>query len=161
MFGVHPLPLKCHVNQLIVDTLISLLYIPSCDNKSQTTLGINMEDIVLKRAIAMLSTIKASYVIEHKGTRYSEGEVSGVYGARDGKLTAHVTKHIENLKIGEVTVIPLGDWKHSQIQAVALSKAAILWGAHSGTTCQEIKDGEVTGIQFMRLAAVEIEEVSE
>lgn len=120
-----------------------------------------MEDIVLKRAIAMLSTIKASYVIEHKGIRYSEGEVSGVYGSRDGKLTAHVTKYIENLKIGEVVVIPLGSWKHHQIQGVALSKASILWGAHSGTTSQAIEDGEIVGINFMRLAAVEIEEVSE
>jgi hypothetical protein len=37
LIGVHhPPPLKCQVNELIVDTLIILLYIIDCDNKSQT-----------------------------------------------------------------------------------------------------------------------------
>jgi len=122
---------------------------------------INVEDIVLKRALSMLATLKASYIIEHNGSRYSEGHVEGQHEKRDGRLTEHVTKYIENLDVGQVVFIPSGEWTHQQVRSVAISKAARLWGQGFVTTKTVKEDENIIGVQLMRLLPIDIETVAD
>jgi hypothetical protein len=122
---------------------------------------INMEDIVLKRALSILTSIKASYIIEHNGSRYSEGHVEGRHEKRDGRLTAYVTKYIENLEVGQFVFIPPGEWTTNQVRSVSIAKAGKLWGVGSSTTSNVKEDEKIIGIKFMRLIPVDIETVAD
>jgi len=120
-----------------------------------------MEEIVLKRALSMLTTLKASYIIEHKGSRYSEGYVEGLHDKRDGRLSAYVAKYVENLEVGQVVFIPSAEWTHQQVRSVAIAKSAKLWGQGFATT-SNVKDGDkIIGINFMRLLPIDIETVAD
>ena len=120
-----------------------------------------MEDIVLKRALSMLITLKASYIIEHNGSRYSEGHIEGLHEKRDGRLSAYVAKYVENLEVGQVVFIPSAEWTHQQVRSVAISKAARFWGQGFVTTKTVKEDENIIGVQLMRLLPIDIETVAD
>lgn len=123
-----------------------------------------MRETVLKRALALLTTLKASYIIEVDGNRYSEGslekELTQQRLKRDGLLSLHIGKYIDHLKPGESAVIPVAEFGHDRVQSTAGSRAGARWGNNSYITERMARDehGNYTEIHFMRLATVQVEE---
>ena len=123
-----------------------------------------MRETVLKRALALLTTLKASYIIEVDGHRYSEGnlerELTQQHSKRDGALSRHVAKYIDHLKAGDIAVIPAAEFGHIRVQSVAASRAHAMWGNNSFATKRGAKDehGNYCEIHFIRLATVQMEE---
>lgn len=87
----------------------------------------DLHKVGLDRAIAFLKSIECQFkVIDDEGnvfTNISENEVRkrrpSIYP--HGLLSAHVKKHLDQIKVGQVVVIPTGDFDLDSIGSTATS----------------------------------------
>jgi hypothetical protein len=113
----------------------------------------------LVKAIKLLNSIGVEYAIlageEKHGTlevvdknikKHGERNFSHKYGR--GTLVTYVKPYIENLKVGEVAVIPIGDYEIDAIAATSATYAHKIFGTggHTGR-----KDKENNVYEIMRL----------
>lgn len=99
-----------------------------------------IQEQVLKRAIAMLEGIKCSYaVIDPLGNKHGPLDVKEptVRGGRKhphGERSGYVRGFISAMKVGDVVDIPLGKYDAFDVQSSSTSAAHKLWGKGSVTT---------------------------
>ena len=107
----------------------------------------------LKRALAMLNAIGASYaVIDEEGTKHGTLEITekktrGKYPY--GTLSTYAGKHIANMSVGDIQEIPFGEFDGESVRSAAVSWACYHWG--NGTvTSATVKDKKV--VEVLRIA---------
>ena len=99
-----------------------------------------LQEQVLKRAIAMLEGIKCSYaIIDPLGNKHGLLDVkeSAVRGGRKhphGERSGYVRGFISAMKVGDVVDVPLGKYDAFDVQSSSTSAAHKLWGRGSVTT---------------------------
>jgi hypothetical protein len=99
-----------------------------------------IQEQVLKRAIAMLEGIKCSYaVIDPLGNKHGLLDVKepAVRGGRKhphGERSGYVRGFISAMKVGDVVDVPLGKYDAFDVQSSSTSAAHKLWGRGSVTT---------------------------
>jgi hypothetical protein len=119
---------------------------------------LEIQKIVLTKAIKLLNSIDVEYAILANGEKYGELEVfekRGAEGKRSfaskygrGAVLNYVRPYIDNLKVGEVAKIPAGDFELKAIAATSASHAHRMFGngAHAGRM-----DKENNVFEIMRL----------
>ena len=99
-----------------------------------------LQEQVLKRAIAMLEGIKCSYaIIDPLGNKHGLLDVKepAVRGGRKhphGERSGYVRGFISAMKVGDVVDVPLGKYDAFDVQSSSTSAAHKLWGRGSVTT---------------------------
>lgn len=100
----------------------------------------NIKQQTLKRALAMLDAIGATYaVIEEDGTKHGALEVAEKKSKtprkfKHGELSNHVKPFIEKMKVGQVVEVPVSGYPIEHIRSAVVSWAGYRWGKGSITT---------------------------
>lgn len=106
----------------------------------------------LKRAIAMLNAIGVSYaIVEEDGTRHGELEVVPKQNGRKyprGTLSGIVKPYIENMKVGDVVQIPVGDFEPEEIRSAAVSWSCYHWGNQTITTVVNKENNTIEALRI-------------
>tara|TARA_R110000868_G_scaffold115032_4_gene307560 strand:- start:14581 stop:14928 length:348 start_codon:yes stop_codon:yes gene_type:complete len=100
----------------------------------------DLHRIGLDRAIAFLKSIECQFkVIDGKGNVYTNISENEVKKRRPrtyphGLLSAHVKKHLDQIKVGQVVVIPSGDFDLDSVGRTATSIMSKVYGNGSYTS---------------------------
>jgi hypothetical protein len=113
-----------------------------------------VKEQTLKRALAMLNAIGATYaVIEEGGKKHGTLEVIEPKKRGNkyphGELSSYASKHIANMNVGDIQEIPFGKYEGEEVRAAAVSWACYHWGNGTATTAT-IKDKQL--VEFLRIA---------
>jgi len=100
-----------------------------------------IQEVALKRAIALLEGMKCSYAIidpigiKHGLLAVKEPVVrSGVRKHPHGERSTYVRTHLNPMMVGDVVNIPFGKYDALDVQSSSTSAAHKLWGKGSVTT---------------------------
>lgn len=100
---------------------------------------VEIKRVVLERAINMLQALKAQYkIILNDGSEFGELEV--VKSNRRplryplGALRDYYSPFIKDMNVGDVVVVPIGDFDIDSIQGGICSFAGTTWGLKSVVT---------------------------
>ena len=114
----------------------------------------------LQTAIKQLSILPVQFaIIDDMGNQYGDLEVA-VEKVRKrkksaypkGSITAYVMPFIKDLTVGDVAVVPFGDWDKKSLNSGLTACASRIWGNGSYTSCTS-KDH----IELMRTGGHDIE----
>ena len=101
----------------------------------------NIQELALKRAIAMLEGMKCSYaIIDPLGNKHGLLAVkeptvrSGVRKYPHGERSTYVRFYLAPMMIGDVVNIPFGKYDALDVQSSSTSAAHKMWGKGSVTT---------------------------
>ena len=106
----------------------------------------------LKKAISMLNAIGASYaIIDEDGTKHGELNVLRSLAPRKyprGTLSNYVKPYLENMKVGDVVPIPIGEFSMNDIRSAAVSWSCYHWGNGTLTTAIDKEGGKVEALRI-------------
>jgi hypothetical protein len=103
-----------------------------------------IENRVLNRALQMLDAIKCEYaVVDADGNQHGELQIKPKKAEKPkrplkyewGSLTNHVRPLVQNMKIGEVVVVPIAPFDLASVQGLIGSCCFKLWGKGNHTAC--------------------------
>ncbi|MFZ4599609.1 MAG: hypothetical protein ACOYNN_13275 [Terrimicrobiaceae bacterium] len=101
----------------------------------------NIQEVALKRAIAMLEGMKCSYaIIDPMGNKHGLLDVkeptvrSGIRKHPHGERANYVRTYTSAMAIGSVVEVPFGKYDALDIQSSSTSAAHKMWGKGSVTT---------------------------
>ena len=101
----------------------------------------NIQEVVLKRAIAMLEGLKCSYaVIDPLGNKHGLLAVkeptvrSSVRKHPHGEREHYIRTYISTMMVGNVVEVPFGKYDALDVQSSSTSAAHKMWGKGSVTT---------------------------
>ena len=101
----------------------------------------NIQEVVLKRAIAMLEGLKCSYaVIDPLGNKHGLLAVkeptvrSSVRKHPHGERAHYIRTYISSMMVGNVVEVPFGKYDALDVQSSSTSAAHKMWGKGSVTT---------------------------
>ena len=102
----------------------------------------------VKKAIAILDAAECKYTITTK-----DGDVYGSVNRRKfkyeyGALRGHVSRHVENIKPGEVRIIPVDDFDYTSLQS-SLSSLMLEKYAHESYVSAQINDKKAIEMVFL------------
>jgi len=97
----------------------------------------------LQTAIKQLSILPVKFaVIDDDGNKYGNLEIVVNSGRKrkksvypKGSITAYVMPFIKDLAVGEVAVVPFGDWDKKSLNSGLTACASRIWGNGSYTSC--------------------------
>lgn len=108
----------------------------------------------LTRALNMLNALGATYaVIEEDGTKHGTLEVvetkkRGLKYAH-GELSGYASKHIANMSVGDIEVVPFDKYEAEEVRSALVSWAGYHWGKGTVTTAT-VKDKKL--VEVLRIA---------
>jgi len=114
----------------------------------------------LQAAIKQLSILPVKFaVIDDEGNKYGMLEVA-VENTRKrkksvhlrGAITSYAMPFIKDLKVGDVAVVPYGDWNKKSLNSGLTACASRIWGNGSYISCSA-KDH----IELMRTGGLDLE----
>jgi hypothetical protein len=101
----------------------------------------NIQEVVLKRAIAMLEGMKCSYaIIDPLGNKHGLLAVkeptvrSGGRKHPHGERANYIRSYISSMMVGSVIEVPFGKYDALDVQSSSTSAAHKMWGKGSVTT---------------------------
>jgi hypothetical protein len=108
-----------------------------------------LQKVGLERAIAFLESVKCKYKLidsdgnVHTNITEEEGRKRRPRTYKHGELSAHIRKHIEGIKIGQVATIPPDKFDLNSIVATATAIMSHTYGngsyvSHKAENCIEI-----------------------
>ena len=115
----------------------------------------------LQTAIRQLSILPVKFaIIDDAGNQYGDLEIT-VEKIRKrkksaypkGSITAYVMPFIKDLKVGDVAVVPFGDWNKKSLSSGLTACASRVWGNGSYTSYTAKEH-----IELMRIGGHDIEE---
>jgi hypothetical protein len=101
----------------------------------------NIQEVVLKRAVAMLEGLKCSYaIIDPLGNKHGLLAVkeptvrSSVRKHPHGERSHYIRTYISTMMVGNVVEVPFGKYDALDVQSSSTSAAHKMWGKGSVTT---------------------------